>query len=191
MRQRRTGAYVVSSAHPRMVDGKPSKNPRYLQKRPDLAAPRECYLAEIAARLERESSRRQAGAFPGERRALRTPQQPAGSQDRPAAARRLQPDPLPGTARAVHGVHLQPDRQIAVDDRIRQRGRAHQRAVQRAVAGGGSQQRAGVRDSDGLRGLHDFGRLRGPAHSRGSRHQHAGAGDLVPHARRRARSAVS
>jgi hypothetical protein len=46
-------AYVVSSAHPRLVDGKPSKNPRYLQKRPDLAAPRETYLTEIAARLER------------------------------------------------------------------------------------------------------------------------------------------
>ena len=37
-----------------MVDGKPSKNPRYLQKRPDLENPRETYLAEIAARLERE-----------------------------------------------------------------------------------------------------------------------------------------
>jgi hypothetical protein len=46
--------YVVSSAHPRVVDGRPSKNPRYLQKRPDLEAPRETYLAEIAARLERE-----------------------------------------------------------------------------------------------------------------------------------------
>jgi phosphoenolpyruvate carboxykinase (diphosphate) len=47
-------AYVVSSAHPRLVDGKPSKNPRYLQRRPDLENPRETYLAEIAARLERE-----------------------------------------------------------------------------------------------------------------------------------------
>jgi len=47
-------AYVVSSAHPRLVDGKPSKNPRYLQTRPDLTHPRETYLAEIAARLERE-----------------------------------------------------------------------------------------------------------------------------------------
>jgi hypothetical protein len=47
-------SYVVSSAHPRLVDGKPSKNPRYLQKRPDLENPRETYLAEIAARLERE-----------------------------------------------------------------------------------------------------------------------------------------
>ncbi len=46
-------AYVVSSAHPRLVDGKPSKNPRYLQKRPDVVAPRESYLMEIAARLER------------------------------------------------------------------------------------------------------------------------------------------
>ncbi|HEY1759158.1 MAG TPA: hypothetical protein VGG72_27545 [Bryobacteraceae bacterium] len=45
--------YVVSSAHPRIVDGQPSKNPRYLQKRPDLVAPRETYLTEIAARLER------------------------------------------------------------------------------------------------------------------------------------------
>jgi hypothetical protein len=47
-------AFVVSSAHPRMVDGKPSKNPRYLQKRPDLVDPREAYLAEMATRLNRE-----------------------------------------------------------------------------------------------------------------------------------------
>ena len=29
--------YVASSAHPRLVDGKPSQNPRYLQTRPDRA----------------------------------------------------------------------------------------------------------------------------------------------------------
>jgi phosphoenolpyruvate carboxykinase (diphosphate) len=46
--------YVVSSAHPRLVNGSPSKNPRYLQKRPDLAHPREGYLAEIGTRLARE-----------------------------------------------------------------------------------------------------------------------------------------
>jgi len=34
--------YFVSSAHPRMVDGQPSKNPRYLQKRPDLVHPPRC-----------------------------------------------------------------------------------------------------------------------------------------------------
>ena len=46
--------YVVSSAHPRVVNGAPSTNPRYLQPRPDLVNPRDAYLAEIAARLERE-----------------------------------------------------------------------------------------------------------------------------------------
>lgn len=47
-------AFVVSSAHPRMVDGKPSKNPRYLQKRPDLVHPRETHVAEMGTRLNRE-----------------------------------------------------------------------------------------------------------------------------------------
>ncbi len=48
-----TPAYVVSSAHPRLVNGKPSKNPRYLQTRPDLLHARDVYLAEIATRLWR------------------------------------------------------------------------------------------------------------------------------------------
>ena len=45
--------YFVSSAHPRVVDGKPSKNPRYLQRRPDLEHPAEGHLAEMSARLRR------------------------------------------------------------------------------------------------------------------------------------------
>ncbi|MFZ0826375.1 MAG: hypothetical protein WAO02_03035 [Verrucomicrobiia bacterium] len=45
--------YFVCSANPRIVDGKPTKNPRYLQLRPDLVNPRESYLAEMAARLRR------------------------------------------------------------------------------------------------------------------------------------------
>jgi hypothetical protein len=45
--------YFVSSAHPRMVDGKPTKNPRYLQVRPDLTMPREVYLAGLCTRLAR------------------------------------------------------------------------------------------------------------------------------------------
>jgi hypothetical protein len=45
--------YFVSSAHPRMVDGKPTKNPRYLQLRPDLANPRAKYIGEVATRLHR------------------------------------------------------------------------------------------------------------------------------------------
>src|SRR5690606_2607786 len=45
--------YFVSSAHPRIVDGKPSRNPRYLQLRPDLVDPRSVYLARMATRLYR------------------------------------------------------------------------------------------------------------------------------------------
>ncbi|MDF3065161.1 MAG: hypothetical protein K0R38_762 [Polyangiaceae bacterium] len=47
-------SYVVSSAHPRMVDGKPSKNPRYLQRRPDRVNHRDAYLAEVVGRLDGE-----------------------------------------------------------------------------------------------------------------------------------------
>ncbi len=46
-------SYVVSSAQPRLVDGKASKNPRYLQVRPDLLDARAVYLAEMGTRLHR------------------------------------------------------------------------------------------------------------------------------------------
>jgi hypothetical protein len=46
--------YVVSSAHPRLVDGKPSKNPRYLETRVDLIKPLRKYVAEMGARLHRK-----------------------------------------------------------------------------------------------------------------------------------------
>jgi len=46
--------YVVSSANPRIVDGKPSKNPRFLQTRPDLETPRDVYLARVCSRLFRK-----------------------------------------------------------------------------------------------------------------------------------------
>jgi hypothetical protein len=45
--------YFVSSANPRIVNGKPSKNPRYLQIRPDRANAAGTAVAELAARLER------------------------------------------------------------------------------------------------------------------------------------------
>ncbi|MEO8128189.1 MAG: hypothetical protein ABJF23_21405 [Bryobacteraceae bacterium] len=57
-------SFAVSSAHPRMVDGSPSKNPRYLQKRPDLMDPRSTYLAEIGTRLAREIPSENAAHFP-------------------------------------------------------------------------------------------------------------------------------
>ena len=47
-------SYFVSSAHPRIVDGKPTKNPRYLQTRPDIANPRATALARLGQRLHRQ-----------------------------------------------------------------------------------------------------------------------------------------
>jgi hypothetical protein len=57
-------AFTVSSAHPRIVDGKPSKNPRYLQERPDLVDARGTYLAAISARLARRMPARAPLAVP-------------------------------------------------------------------------------------------------------------------------------
>lgn len=48
-----SNGFFVAAARPRLVDGKPSKNPRYLQIRPDLINPRDSYIAEIGARLRR------------------------------------------------------------------------------------------------------------------------------------------
>jgi hypothetical protein len=45
--------YFVCSAQPRLVEGKPSKNPRYLQIRSDLVNEQDVYLAEMGARLRR------------------------------------------------------------------------------------------------------------------------------------------
>lgn len=45
--------YVVSSAHPRLVNGVPTKNPRYLQVRPDLTNPLMPYLGQLGVQLFR------------------------------------------------------------------------------------------------------------------------------------------
>ena len=45
--------FMTSSALPRIVDGKPTKNPRYLQNRPDVEDARGRYLANIGTRLYR------------------------------------------------------------------------------------------------------------------------------------------
>lgn len=57
-------AYIVSNAHPRLVGGKPTKNPRYLQTRPDLEDPRQRYLAEMGIRLFRRLTTDKALAMP-------------------------------------------------------------------------------------------------------------------------------
>lgn len=45
--------YFVSSAHPRLVNGKPSPNVRYLQKRPDMVNAKAKYIAQMGIRLFR------------------------------------------------------------------------------------------------------------------------------------------
>ncbi len=55
--------YLVSPAHPRIVDGKPSKNPRYLQDRLDLEDPRATYLAQTGANLYRRAPVGQPAPF--------------------------------------------------------------------------------------------------------------------------------
>src|SRR5690606_33973021 len=47
-------AYLVSSAHPRKVNGQRSKNPRYLQVRPDLANPAATASADLASHLRQQ-----------------------------------------------------------------------------------------------------------------------------------------
>lgn len=65
MMEATTGEGVaVCSAKPRMVDGKPTKNPRYLQVRPDKTQPKGKYLAELGARLYRRLSVHQPCVFP-------------------------------------------------------------------------------------------------------------------------------
>ncbi len=56
--------FLSSPAHPRIVDGKPSKNPRYLQNRPDLEEPRTTYLAQVGARLYRRIPSNAPALFP-------------------------------------------------------------------------------------------------------------------------------
>lgn len=46
-------AYSSIPSHPRIVDGKPSKNPRYLQTRMDITNPKLRYLCEIGTRFAR------------------------------------------------------------------------------------------------------------------------------------------
>ncbi len=56
--------FFVSTAHPRMIEGKPSKNPRFLQNRPDLVTPFRTYLAHLLVRLHRKIPASEPVLFP-------------------------------------------------------------------------------------------------------------------------------
>mmetsp|Transcript_14194 Transcript_14194/g.22890 ORF Transcript_14194/g.22890 Transcript_14194/m.22890 type:complete len:1008 (-) Transcript_14194:752-3775(-) len=59
-----SGENNICSAKPRLVDGKPTKNPRYLQVRPDVSNPKDRYLAEFGSRLYRRMPFDQKCVFP-------------------------------------------------------------------------------------------------------------------------------
>ncbi len=56
--------YSICSARPRLVGGKPSKNPRYLQTRPDASRPIDRYVADMGARLSRKIPIEEPVVFP-------------------------------------------------------------------------------------------------------------------------------
>ena len=50
---KKKAGFAVCSSVPRQINGAPSKNPRYLQDRPDMVRSRDTYIAEIGTRLHR------------------------------------------------------------------------------------------------------------------------------------------
>jgi hypothetical protein len=64
MKSVEVGGTNICSAKPRLVDGAPTKNPRYLQIRPDVSTPQDRYLAELGARLYRKISVEDPVVFP-------------------------------------------------------------------------------------------------------------------------------
>ena len=50
---KKKSGYAACSSEPRIIDGQRSKNPRYLQDRPDLVNARATYIAEVGTRLHR------------------------------------------------------------------------------------------------------------------------------------------
>lgn len=55
--------YIVSPSNPRMVDGKPSKNPRYLQTVSTLENPTDLYVARMGHRLLQKLGKSATGVF--------------------------------------------------------------------------------------------------------------------------------
>ncbi len=182
--------YVVCSAYPRLVDGKPSKNPRYLQIRPDLPAPWKNTSRRAACGWHGGSQPRAAAAACG-CGADRAAQQPARSPRRASGL-------WPCTARSI--TRSSPN--CSWTSSARSPARVHRPP---APAGRGADQGPiqrpahDHRSQRGARLLHPHrpgGLLHGrwicrPADARRSRHQPARAGGLVPAPPQRARPVLS
>lgn len=62
--ERDKDGYFVTPSHPRMVDGKPTKNPRYLQRNIFSTEIQDSYIAEIGIRLHRKIKPEKPVHFP-------------------------------------------------------------------------------------------------------------------------------
>ena len=93
------------------------------------ATPRPVRRGDGRAALPAAAAAR-AGAVPGDQRALGPPQQPARRRHPPAL--RVRPHPLPGAARALHGLRVLADGHVAEHHGRGLGGRAHEGPVQRA-----------------------------------------------------------
>ena len=56
--------FACSSANPRIVEGKPTKNPRYLQLRPDIDMQRDVYISQACTRLRRSLTPNKPVVYP-------------------------------------------------------------------------------------------------------------------------------
>ena len=181
---------VVCSAYPRLVDGKPSKNPRYLQIRPDLLAPQVRYVAERGMRLARGITGREPLPVPVGAVLIGRRNNPP---DRQAGIRPL----------AVYGpIHYQELPELFMDvicsltgkspstTGRRLGGGADQGPVQRPADDRRPQRGPGVLHPHRAGGLQHGRGVRRPAPARRPRHQPAHPGDLVPAHRPGARPGV-
>ena len=88
---RRAPGYVVCSANPRLVDGKPSKNPATSRPGPTCWTRCDRYVAERGMRLARGDPGEPAAGLPRGGGARRPAEQPARPRGRHPAAGRLRP----------------------------------------------------------------------------------------------------
>jgi len=182
-------SYVVSSANPRIVGGKPSKNPRYLQLRPDRSNPVATVMADIADHLLHHRALSEFAPLPVDIVA-------AGRRNNPPAA----DAPALCSYNPLHYMELpelfcefissmtgkSPSTTGAGSE-----GRAHQGPVQHAAEHHRPQRGVPQLRVDRVRRLDLLGRTHRAEGTGRPRLQPARAGDLQPHVARRARRGVA
>ena len=89
--------YIVVPSHPRIVNGAFTKNPRYLQTRPDLVLAHGKTRCQFGNEDFQENRLGQTGVYARKCRVDRTAQQPGRSEEQCASTGFIQPHSLSGT----------------------------------------------------------------------------------------------